>query len=95
MALLGTNSQRNGLLQNMLSSYVGKSTAETFRKQPMQYRQGMARKVLKRSPINSMRKDLINVSRSKTNIIRAESKVRTSINRLQHHRVGRAFQNIG
>jgi hypothetical protein len=94
MAILAGNGQYQTLLQNRLSGFVSSRNVKTFGKAPLQFRSGMSRKIIKSNPVVKLKRNLINISRRKTNIIRAEASMRHSLRTLQSRRVGRAFQGI-
>jgi len=94
MAILAANGQSGTLLQNKLSGFVSSKNVNTFRKAPLQFRTGMGRKIIRSNPVTRLKRNLIDVNRRKTNIIRSEARIRQSIRTIQSRRVGRAFQNI-
>jgi hypothetical protein len=94
MAILAGNGQYQTILQNKLSGFVSSRNVKSFGKAPLQFRTGMGRKIIKSNPIHRLKRNLIQVSRRKTNIIRNEASLRMSIRSIQNRRVGRAFQNV-
>jgi hypothetical protein len=94
MAILAGTGQSQTILQNKLSGFVSSRNLKNFRKAPLQFRTGMGRKIIKSNPVLKLKRNLINVARRKTSIIRSEATLRQSIRTLQSRRVGRAFQGI-
>jgi hypothetical protein len=94
MAILAGKGLSGTLLQNKLSGFVNSKNVNNFRKAPLQFRKGMGRKIIRSNPVTRLKRNLIEVSRRKTNIIKSESNIRQSIRIIQSRRVGRAFQNI-
>jgi hypothetical protein len=94
MAILASRVSTGTLLQNKLTGFVSSKNLNNFKKAPLQFRTGMGRKIIRSNPVTKLKRNLIDVSRRKTNIIRSEARIRQSIRTVQNVRVGRAFQHI-